>query len=111
MISSDTIERLLQAYREAGREHANAAGDLIRVAEFQKVTLAELMREHIVEDKSAARAEISARADRRYMEIIEAHAEAKKEERKSAYLLNEAQMRIDLIRTNEASRRTELAKT
>lgn len=84
----------------------NAAAELLEGSE--KSVLGQYVLEHMAEAKSVAKAEHMARADARYTAHMKIEVEARRKANIAKVNLDAAKTYIDLLRSQESTRRAEM---
>ncbi len=109
MISDEVLAKLLHQHDEAVQAYAKALHDSFTLEGAKHAVRARLMSQYEQEGaKSAAAQERDAYRDPAWMEWVAGFAAAKEQEALTKGRLWQAERRIDLIRTREASRRVEM---
>lgn len=102
------LNRMHQRLIELGEDWAdkNSSADLLE--ESRKSVRAQIAMHYMTEAKTAAKAEMMAEADDGYVEHVKAMVEARRKANLAKVNYEAAKTWIELSRTKEATRRTEL---
>lgn len=103
-----SIFRCLDFLRDNAAAMASAKADRVQLEEFRKSKKALLMREaEEAGHKSAISQEREAYANKEYIEFLNALAAAVEKEEKIRWLMKSAELKIDVWRSLESTRRIE----
>ena len=106
MLSDEVVSMYLEDFDAAGQRHAKALGELYTMEHMRPVVRAKLMNRS--NQTSAAKQEAEALGNFEYEKHITSLAIAKEAEARAKYEVERMRYRIELLRTREASKRTEI---
>lgn len=108
-MSEDTTEERFQQLSELAAAFSKAQAQADYISEFRKSKKAMLMKEaEITGSKSAAEQEREAYRHKEYVELLEGLRHATEQALSLKWKLTIAQMRFDMWRTKQATRRAEM---
>lgn len=93
------------------KAYAQAKADRIYCEEYRKSLKAQLMKENLIEYNAVNAQEREAYADERYVAHLEGLKDAVKREEELRWMLIAAEARIEVWRSLEASKRSEIKMT
>lgn len=105
---SKTTEERLHELREKAAEYARAEAQRDYLSHYRKSKLAMLMKTYEKDHKTTAAQEREARADPKYIELLEGLREATETAERLKWELNIARDAIGIWRTRQANKRTEM---
>jgi hypothetical protein len=106
----ERLERALCFIRDKAKEYAQAKATRIHIMEFRKSKKAILMRTaELAGAKTAAAQEREAYANDEYVELLEALKVAVEIEEALRYQIKAAELKIEVWRTKESTRRAEMS--
>ena len=107
-MDDQALERALNFIRDKAKLYATAKANRVYLMEFRKSKKAILMRNaEIAGHKTGAAQEREAYADQEYLDLLEGIKAAVEQEELYRYQIKAAELKIDVWRTKESSRRSE----
>ena len=108
-MDDEQLERALNFIRDKASDYAKAKASRVYLMEFRKSKKSILMKHAMVSGyDTAAAQEREAYADDEYLELLEGIKIAVEQEETLRYQIKAAELKIDVWRTKEASRRKEM---
>lgn len=108
-MSEEYLEKALDYIRDNAEKYAQAKAQRVYLMEFRKSKKAMLMREAELEGhKTAAAQEREAYANHEYVELLNGLKIAVEDEENYRYMMKAAEMKVDVWRTKESTKRQEM---
>ncbi|MEW7987879.1 MAG: hypothetical protein AB2799_19000 [Candidatus Thiodiazotropha sp.] len=102
------LEQRFHELREQSKKCAEAKAQMDYLEEFKKSKLAILMKQYEPDYPTAAAQEREARADKKYLELLEGLKAARAEYETERWSLKIAEMRFEAWRSKQATNRAEM---